>query len=211
MKLPAHISKIVEGLAFVEDKIGRSYNQTYIFEDKYVLKISSDINSLKREKERNDWLLDKLPVPKSIAFIEECDKAFYLKSFIKGEMLINEKTKENPELLVNILGQAVRLLKSLDQCDCPFNSLDNEGNSFVHGDFCLPNILIGENNQIVGFVDLDNCGLGDPWYDYAWALWSLEYNLGTKKYNNLFLKEIDLVFDEEKYNMYIPKEYRKND
>ena len=40
-------------------------------------------------------------------------------------------------------------------------------------------------------------------------LWSLEYNLGTDKYNEMLLKKIGVEFDENKYKEFIPKEYLK--
>lgn len=86
--------------------------------------------------------------------------------------------------------------------------MDNIGNDFIHGDLCLPNIFVNKNNEFIGFIDLENAGLGDKWYDYSWLLWSLEYNLKSNKYNNILLKKLKLSFNKEKYNMYIPKDYR---
>lgn len=72
----------------------------------------------------------------------------------------------------------------------------------------MPNIFVNKDNEFVGFIDLDNSGLGDKWYDYSWLLWSLEYNLKSNKYNKILLNKLKLEFDKEKYNMYIPKDYR---
>jgi aminoglycoside phosphotransferase len=80
--------------------------------------------------------------------------------------------------------------------------LDKEYNTLIHGDFCLPNIL-AIDNKIVGFIDLGDAGIGDPWRDYAWCIWSLEYNLKTKDYTPLLLKKLNISFDEEKYKKYI--------
>ena len=59
--------------------------------------------------------------------------------------------------------------------------------TFIHGDACLPNIIV--NNDKALFIDTGLSGLGDRHIDIYWALWSLEYNLKTDKYNDLF-KEI---------------------
>ncbi|MCI8412077.1 MAG: hypothetical protein HFJ40_06605 [Clostridia bacterium] len=72
----------------------------------------------------------------------------------------------------------------------------------------MPNIFVNKDNEFVGFIDLDNSGFGDKWYDYSWLLWSLEYNLKSNKYNKILLNKLKLEFDKEKYNMYIPKDYR---
>ena len=56
----------------------------------------------------------------------------------------------------------------------------------VHGDFCLPNIIL-DNWNVSGIIDVGETGIGDRHFDIFWALWSLNYNLRTKKYNDLFL------------------------
>jgi len=72
----------------------------------------------------------------------------------------------------------------------------------------LPNIYVNENDEFIGFIDLDNAGLGDKWYDYSWLLWSLEYNLKTDKYNQILLDKLNLEFNKDKYDKYILKEYQ---
>lgn len=42
----------------------------------------------------------------------------------------------------------------------------------VHGDACLPNVLI-DGDRIAGFVDLGDLGAGDPWWDLAACLGSM--------------------------------------
>ena len=86
--------------------------------------------------------------------------------------------------------------------------MDNIGNNFIHRDLCLPNIFVNINNEFIGFIDVENSGLGDKWYDYSWLLWSLEYNLKSNKYNNILLEKLKLSFNKEKYNMYILEDYR---
>lgn len=56
----------------------------------------------------------------------------------------------------------------------------------VHGDYCLPNIIL-DNWNVTGIIDVGETGIGDRHFDIFWALWSLNYNLKTKKYNDLFL------------------------
>ena len=59
-------------------------------------------------------------------------------------------------------------------------------NVIVHGDYCLPNVLMKEG-QFSGFIDLGQAGVGDRHIDIYWALWSLWYNLGTDQYTDYFL------------------------
>lgn len=207
--IPTQIKQIIKNLKYTKDNIGRSKDIIYIFENKYILKISNNINRLKQEYQKINWLEDKIPSSKSILFIEENNKAYYLRTYINGETLINDRFINNPHLLIKTISKAVKLLKKLNNYDCPFYSTDNKGNEFIHGDLCLPNIIVNQNNEVIGFIDLDNSGLGDIWYDYSWLIWSFEYNLKTTKYTNLLLKELNIEFNQEKYDFYIPEEYRK--
>lgn len=209
MDFPRKIKEIVGNINYKKDTSGRSGDIVYIFEDKYVLKISDNKERLRREKEKIDYL-NKCNIPgiKSILFLEEKDKSYNLMTYLKGYSLIDEKIINDPELLIDILVKIVKVLRSLDNLNCPFKSTDNIGNDFVHGDLCLPNIYVDDNYEFAGFIDLDNSGLGDKWYDYSWLLWSLSYNLKTDKYNKLLLDKLNIEFDEEKYNKYIPEKYR---
>lgn len=207
INIPSKIQKIVKDLNSRIDSIGCSGDQVIIYEDIYVLKISNDINRIKREKEKIDWINGKIPSPRSILFVIEDGKAYYLRTYIDGESLISEKYLNEPLLLINMLEKAFNLLKKLDGLNCPFNSLECSGVDFVHGDLCLPNILV-KDNEISGFVDLENSGLGDRWYDYSWVLWSLEFNLKSDKYNQLLLEKLGIEFNQEKYEKHIPLENR---
>lgn len=209
---PEVINEYVKDFTYSIDTIGRSEDEVYIFEDKYILKISTNKKRLLREKERVDYLnLNNVPGSKSICYIEENNKGYYLRTYINGDSLINVRFINNPDLLVDVLVKVIKVLRNLDSVKCPFKSTDNVGNDFIHGDLCLPNILVNKDNEFVGFIDLDNSGLGDKWYDYSWLLWSLEYNLKSNKYNKILLNKLKLVFNKEKYDMYIPEEYHNNE
>ena len=207
---PKKIEEMVEGMQYTVDNLGRSEDEVYVFEDKYILKISKNKNRLIDEKESIDFLCKyNIPCSNSICYLEENDKCYYLRTYIKGYSLIHTKFMENPELLINILVNVIGILRKLDNYNCPFKSKDNVGNDFVHGDLCLPNIYVDENNNFAGFIDLDNSGLGDKWYDYSWLLWSLEYNLKTNKYNKRLLDKLNIDYNQEKYEKYISEEYRR--
>ena len=60
-----------------------------------------------------------------------------------------------------------------------------EKNTLLHGDYCLPNILL--NDWIFsGFIDLGNGGVGDRHIDLFWGAWTLNFNLGTDEYRERF-------------------------
>lgn len=203
LSLPLDIYKLVQNLNFKKDSIGRSQDEVYLFEDKYVLKISSSKDSLLKEKEKTDWLADKISGSKSILFKEFNSKYYYLRTCINGESLTSKRFLDEPLVLIQAIKKAVDILRSLDSYACPFHSSESTGNSFVHGDLCLPNIFVNEKNEFVGFIDLDNAGLGDVWEDYAWLIWSFEYNLKTSQYTKDLLKELKLEMDHKKYKQYV--------
>jgi aminoglycoside phosphotransferase len=167
--------------------------------NKYILKISNNIERLKREYEKDKWFKNVLPVPTPIIFIVEDNTAYYLKEYIDGEVLCLEKYLNTPNTLIKLLKEALTMFHNVDVTNCPF--IVGDGNTIIHGDFCLPNILV-KDNRVVGFIDLEAAGVGDIWCDYAWCIWSLEYNTGTDKYTNQLLKELNIVFDEEKFLKY---------
>lgn len=60
-----------------------------------------------------------------------------------------------------------------------------ESNTLLHGDFCLPNVML-RNWAFSGLIDV-NGGAGDRHVDLFWALWSLGYNTGTDQYRQRFI------------------------
>ena len=208
-KLPKEIYNFIKDLKYNIDNIGRSEDQVILFEDKYVLKISSNKELLFREKQMNDYLYNKIPSSKSICFTVENNKYYYLRTQINGKSLIDSTYINNPNLLIELIVKAVNFLNKFDKYNCAIKSIDNQGSNFIHGDLCLPNIYLNDDNEIAGFIDLGNSGLGDRWYDYSWLIWSFQYNLKTNKYTKDLLEKLNIEFNEEKYNKYIPKEYRE--
>ena len=55
-------------------------------------------------------------------------------------------------------------------------------------------------------VFLGSSGVGDPWMDYAWCIWSLEYNLNSKDYTPKLLKELGIEFKQELFDKYTKME-----
>jgi len=204
---PEKLNQYLDQFNYTIDDIGRSEDKVYLFEDKYILKVSSNKERLIREKERFDWFYQFLPSIQSIDLIEEENKYYYLRTQLNGESLITERITKNPQLLIEILKEVDTFLNSIPSC--PFHSMESIGESFIHGDLCLPNIYVDKENKFIGFIDLENMGLGDKWYDYAWLIWSFERNIGSKEYTNDLLKALGIEFNQDKYNAYIPEECNK--
>lgn len=60
------------------------------------------------------------------------------------------------------------------------------GDSLLHGDFCLPNILL-RDWRFSGYIDVGGGGVGDRHIDLFWGIWSLAYNLHTDRFSGRFL------------------------
>jgi len=203
MSFPKEIQKYIADLQCSKDDIGKSEDSVYNFENKYILKISSDIDKLKNEQRKNDWIVAHIPGPKSLCFVVENGNAYYLRECLVGESLISAKYSSNPLFLISILEKVFEILKSLDVCDCPFKADFSEGNEFVHGDICLPNIFLNEKDEFIGFIDVGESGIGDRYYDVAWLIWSFEHNTRTTEYTDKLLKTLGFEFDEYKYQKFV--------
>ena len=46
--------------------------------------------------------------------------------------------------------------------------------------------MIQNNGKFSCFIDFDMSGIGDKHIDLYWAIWSLQYNLKTDEYTDLF-------------------------
>lgn len=57
---------------------------------------------------------------------------------------------------------------------------------YIHGDYCLSNIIMN-NYEFGGIIDLDFSGIGDRHYDICSGLMSLNMNLHSKEYDDIFL------------------------
>ena len=202
ISFPKAIEQRLSGKAVIEiTENHRSGDLVYRVGDDYILKVSDNIERLVRERTVNDFLTGRLAVSETVLFVVEGERAFYLKTMLKGDALVEEKYLRCPEELIRLLAQAMQMIHSVDISDCPIKSPDSEGHCFIHGDFCLPNIL-AKDGKVSGFIDTEAGGIGDPWMDYAWCIWSLEHNLGTDQYTGMLLDALGIEFDKEKFERY---------
>ena len=178
----------------------RSGDRVYSFDDKYILKISENVSRLREEYEKDAWISGMISAPKPVLFLFEGGKAYYLRERLDGENLCGDEFLSNPEFLADLLVNAINTLHNTKILDKKY-ILDEGYDTLIHGDFCLPNILVNDG-KISGFIDLGDSGIGDPWRDYAWCIWSLRYNLKTDAYTGLLLEKLGIEFDQEKFDRY---------
>lgn len=199
--LPDIIKDLIKDLELKEiNEAHRSDDLVYSVGNKYILKVCDDLARLQQEFNKDTWVSNHLPSGKPIVFIIENNKAFYLREYLDGENLVSPKYLNNPLKLIDLLVEGLNLIHNTKVASKEY-ILDDKYETLIHGDYCLPNILV-KNDKIAGFVDLGDAGIGDPWFDYAWCIWSLEYNLKTKEYTPLLLEKLGVEFNEEKYNEY---------
>jgi len=48
---------------------------------------------------------------------------------------------------------------------------------FTHGDYCFPNVILGQNGEIAGYVDLASAGAADRYQDVAVGARSVYFNM----------------------------------
>ena len=178
-----------------------SYNIIYDVNDEFILKGSMDHYKLGKEREINAFLRGKLPVSLNCMFVPNGRYCYYLKTKLKGEPLCSKRYLDNPELLIKLLADAVKMYHSVDTTNCKIYAFYSIGDTFVHGSLKLENILLHED-KISGFIDVGRGGIGDEWDDYAWSIRSLEEHLKTKEYTKKYLDLLGVEFDAKKYKYY---------
>ncbi len=213
LNLPPLIANIIGDRPMTKRIIGRNANRVYAVGKDLYLKISANIEDLRRERDTNIWLERKLPGGISVPRVGAYDEVIHptngklfgylLTAAVPGTPASSPPYVKDPVRLCSLLSEALHIFHELSPEGCPAPATESRPDDVViHGDFCLPNILM-HRSRVNGYVDLGQVTVGDPWEDYAWCLWSLQYNLKTDAYNQLLLDKIGITFDEEKYKKYI--------
>ena len=176
-------------------------NSRVLYSDRgYYIKIAPK-GSLEREATIGVKLHEKGLCARIVEYIS-ADKDYMVSESAIGQDATHFLAE--PEKLCIALAESMKYLHSLPTKDLPlspqmeFYNKDNDLNydTFIHGDFCLPNIML-ENYNFKMFIDMGLAGKGDRHVDVFWVLWSLWFNLKTDKYTDYFLD----LYGRDKINM----------
>jgi aminoglycoside phosphotransferase len=181
------------------------------------------IISLRREADVIEWLSSHVRVPRVLRYDVIEDLAYLQLSALPGRTLIDPAVDSDSMRVARLLAKALRGLHAIDVDSCPFtrsaDALSREAAGkvgvreiarwssdhdvvFVHGDACLPNILIDESGE-VGFVDLARGGVGDRYLDLTCAAHTLRYNEHPEEAVAAFFDAYDVKrFDADKLRFY---------
>ena len=128
------------------------------------------------ERDRLAWLSGRWPVPEVVGFHHAGGDDWLLTREVPGVPLYHASVGLPPAGVARLLGEILRDLHRTDATTCPFGTR-KPGSVLIHGDYCLPNILVAGGN-LSALIDLGRSGLGDPREDLAAGIWTLQYNYG---------------------------------
>jgi aminoglycoside phosphotransferase len=131
---------------------------------------------LSAERDRLAWLSGRWPVPRLLGFFHGMGDDWLLTHAVPGTPMFDPSVGWAPARVAGTFGQILRELHATDAAGCPFG-VNKRGHVLVHGDYCLPNVLVHED-RLSGVVDVGLAGLGNPEVDLAAGLWTLQYNYG---------------------------------
>lgn len=207
--VPAAIRPYLRGATLYDSSSSENAKTLFISgNEPAFLKISAR-NSLEREYKMTSFLHKHHVAPSAMAYESDSDWDYLLTEAVNGEDGAAAHHLENPGRLVAVYGEYLRMLHSLPTTGCTYNHRTKEildethvkgrdcsrldtfnytlsDNVIIHGDYCLPNIIM-DHFSFKGFIDVGYGGIGDRHYDLYWGIWSLNYNLKTDAYRDLFL------------------------
>jgi len=128
------------------------------------------------ERDRLRWLEGRWPVPTLLGFFHEMGDDWLLTREVDGVPMFHPSVGWEPARVAATLGEILRGLHATDAAACPFG-VRKKGHVLVHGDYCLPNVLVHEG-RFSAVVDVGRTGLASPEVDLAAGVWTLQYNYG---------------------------------
>ncbi len=207
-EFPKELHYLFEG-ATIYDSSSHPTMTTLYSDFGYYIKYSEK-GALKKDAELGK-LFETMGIGVEVVHYISAEKDYLVTKEAKGEDALASQYLDNPEKLCEVLAEAMKYLHSRPVKDVPVSACmdiyekgENAGklkqNTFIHGDFCLPNIIL-DDWKFSTFIDTGLAGVGDKHIDLYWVLWSLNYNLQTDKYTEYFLEQ----YGKEKVDMELLK------
>lgn len=208
MDFPNELHYLFEGAA-IYDSSSHPDMTTLYSNLGYYIKIAEK-GALKKDAELGKLFENMGMGVEVVSYLSE-EKDYMVTREAKGEDALAPQYLANPEKLCEVLAKAMKYLHSrpvegipVSQCMDIYAKGENadklKQDTFIHGDFCLPNIIL-DNWKFSTFIDVGLAGVGDKHIDLYWVLWSLNYNLKTDKYTDYFLE----LYGKEKVDMELLK------
>lgn len=154
IEFPDNIIKLIGNERFSYNNVGMSDSTVIVFTDK-ILKVQTISEESEREYQIMEWLQDKLPVPKVLAYEKDEEKNYLLMTKVPGEMSCVDKYMKNPEKLVTLLAGGLKQLWSVDISDCKFKHGLREK---------LRKAEYNVHNNLIGMEDIETETFGE--YDF---------------------------------------------
>jgi kanamycin kinase/aminoglycoside 3'-phosphotransferase-3 len=120
IKLPENIKQLLSQKEYKADDIGMSKASVRVYDD-CVLKIAKKSEKNDKTVEMMRWMQGKVPVPKILCYETDDKYQYLLMSKVPGKMSCDEQYLKQPQKLVELLADAMKLLWSVDVSDCPRN------------------------------------------------------------------------------------------
>ena len=143
IRIPEGIKSALEGKELLsESSVGKTDSKVYIYDD-VVLKVQKETSETINECKIMKALEKHLPIPKLISYCVEDGISYTLMSKINGSMLSDVK---KPELLIDLLTEAFRMLWSVDIKEFNVQEVSN----------ILERLKSARYNVVNNFVDVNN-------------------------------------------------------
>ena len=116
--IPVSIRNRIQGLSYEENDTGMSGSQVLVFPDR-VLKIGPHNGQTDGMVRVMRWLEGRLPAPRVLEFERDQEKEYLLMTRIPGKMACDKSYMEQPETLIPLLGEGLRMFWNADTTGCP--------------------------------------------------------------------------------------------
>lgn len=157
---------------------------------------------LDRERRRLEWIADRHPAPRVLAYGEDSRAQWLVTAAIAGESAVGDRWRARRSEAIRAIAAGLRAMHAVAIEDFPMGWTSEVwvGRTpislgprpplaeavLVHGDACAPNTLISDDGRWTGNVDVGDLAIGDRWADLAVASMSLDWNFGEGHQHELF-------------------------